>query len=564
VASIARSHNGATPLSITAYIYARVSTDEQAAKGYSLPTQLDACRAYATERGYQVAGEFTDDYTGTETERPGLSALYDALRGRSDRPGAIVVIVYDIDRLGRGTTTLAIVEHTLERLGARVEFVRGQEYQGPEGELLKAIKMALSGYENALRAERIRRGMRGRVQAGHPLAVAGRVPYGYRYVSADSTSTAGAKRGHYELDPAAAEVVRHIYRWLIDERMTATAIANRLSQLGIPTAGDQNPAVAKKAGYARWAPQTVIAIVKNPVYKGTWLFGRMRRVRRTGAQAERLKTRHVQVPTPEAEWVAAPVPAIVDEATWQRAQERLQENQERARRNTRRQYLLRGLLVCPPPCNHRWHGRLVAAVQAVYYQCGSSGTHLHDRCPNRFTLRADVVEPAVWHYVTAELLDPDRLEAEVRRQQRAAAQEAQATAERLAATEAAIAEVDRKLSALLAKELDGYPGEVIARHRRDLLAQRQELLAERDRHAARVAAETISEDTVTTVRQLAQAVQDALPHLTFAERQQLLHVLRLRITVVGRDRVHVDGLLTPRVLDLTRPIPVATTWSYSC
>ena len=96
---------------------------------------------------------------------------------------------------------------------------------GPEGELLKAIKMALSGYENALRAERIRRGMRGRVQAGHPLAVAGRVPYGYRYVSADATSTAtaGAKRGHYELDPAAAEVVRHIYRWLIDERMTATA-----------------------------------------------------------------------------------------------------------------------------------------------------------------------------------------------------------------------------------------------------------------------------------------------------------------------------------------------------
>ena len=36
-----------------AAVYTRVSTDEQG-KGYSLPTQLEACRKYAAEHGHQV------------------------------------------------------------------------------------------------------------------------------------------------------------------------------------------------------------------------------------------------------------------------------------------------------------------------------------------------------------------------------------------------------------------------------------------------------------------------------------------------------------------------------
>src|SRR3990167_2851567 len=47
-----------------AVLYARVSSDEQA-KGYSLPTQLEACQKYAESAGYSVAATFQDDYTGT-------------------------------------------------------------------------------------------------------------------------------------------------------------------------------------------------------------------------------------------------------------------------------------------------------------------------------------------------------------------------------------------------------------------------------------------------------------------------------------------------------------------
>jgi len=41
-----------------AVIYARVSTDEQADKGYSLGSQLEACRAYAVGHGFTVVAEF--------------------------------------------------------------------------------------------------------------------------------------------------------------------------------------------------------------------------------------------------------------------------------------------------------------------------------------------------------------------------------------------------------------------------------------------------------------------------------------------------------------------------
>ena len=42
-------------------IYVRVSTDQQAEKGYSIETQLEACRRCAHELGAIAIVEFVDD-----------------------------------------------------------------------------------------------------------------------------------------------------------------------------------------------------------------------------------------------------------------------------------------------------------------------------------------------------------------------------------------------------------------------------------------------------------------------------------------------------------------------
>ena len=57
-----------------AAIYARVSTDEQS-RGYSLSTQVEACKHYASQQGYSLAATFKDDYSGAMLDRPGLNQL---------------------------------------------------------------------------------------------------------------------------------------------------------------------------------------------------------------------------------------------------------------------------------------------------------------------------------------------------------------------------------------------------------------------------------------------------------------------------------------------------------
>ena len=49
------STNGHGPQRVI--LYARVSTEEQARRGYSLDQQLDALRDYATREGYEVLEE---------------------------------------------------------------------------------------------------------------------------------------------------------------------------------------------------------------------------------------------------------------------------------------------------------------------------------------------------------------------------------------------------------------------------------------------------------------------------------------------------------------------------
>jgi site-specific DNA recombinase len=43
-----------------AILYARVSTDEQAKRGYSLAQQLEALREYAVREGYEILEEVVD------------------------------------------------------------------------------------------------------------------------------------------------------------------------------------------------------------------------------------------------------------------------------------------------------------------------------------------------------------------------------------------------------------------------------------------------------------------------------------------------------------------------
>ena len=65
-----------------AVLYARVSTEEQAKRGYSLAQQLEALRDYAAQEGHEVLEEVQDaGQSGASLERPGMDRVRDLVVG---------------------------------------------------------------------------------------------------------------------------------------------------------------------------------------------------------------------------------------------------------------------------------------------------------------------------------------------------------------------------------------------------------------------------------------------------------------------------------------------------
>ena len=508
-------------------IYARVSTEEQG-KGNSIATQIAAARKRAEERGYAVVGVFQDEHTGTEIDRPGLSALYDALA----RTQAPIVICLDTDRLGRGWPR-AFIEREIEGLGATVEYLLA-DYSGDAGELQKDIRGAIDAFENRQRVERSRRGKNGRALAGSVVITASRTPYGYTYVPR-------TRGGDLVIDEEEAAVVRRIFALLVESRLSSYAIARILTAEGVPTKADRCPPIRTDRPRTGWAPTSIRTIVRNRTYTGVWHWGKTRTQKQAG--------RRVQVAQPADDWIAVPVPAIVDTALWERAQPCLQANKQQARRNAKRDYLLASRIFCV--CGRRWVGRYKAHLDRGYYGCPANVTERwRTACPSRFSYRQDRIEPAVWRYVFGELLSPTRLAAEIARQREAAQAETATRAARLGRLQAQLGAINRKLDILISDVLNGMPADRIDVHKRGLLADRADVEDQIARAWAEAERQSITADTVATVQEIAAIVQAAEPQLTAAERRRLLEILRVRVDVLDAGHARVSGLVTGSIVDV--------------
>ena len=206
----------------------------------------------------------------------------------------------------------------------------------PHDQLLLRIRGAVAEYERTLISERMRRGRLRKLRAGALLPWT-RPPYGYRLDPERPRGPAGVR-----LDEAEAAVVRDLFTWFADQGMPIYGVQRRLDQLGI----------VSPRGHRRWNSSALHGVLTNPTYLGQIFANRVRArpaerrrsallpVGRSGTGA----TRAVNTP----EWIAvAPVPAIISQAPFERAQERLSYNRQMARRNNRvHPYLLRGMVSC--------------------------------------------------------------------------------------------------------------------------------------------------------------------------------------------------------------------------
>jgi DNA invertase Pin-like site-specific DNA recombinase len=239
--------------------YIRVSTDEQAASGYSLPAQREALQAYALSQGWEMAATYSDDgWSAKDIQRPALQAL---LR---DLQSGEIVLVHKLDRLTRSIVDLHELIRLLDRRGAMFRSATEGflDTTDSRGRLMLNFLGVLSQWERENIIERTTFGKRKKAQLGEWGG--GKAPVGYRLAPGPSPEGGRAVRALCRLvpDPAYAHLipllferylaghgVRGICRWLNDE-------------LGARTPAGR-----------RFTDAAVSRILRNPIYCGDIAYG---------------------------------------------------------------------------------------------------------------------------------------------------------------------------------------------------------------------------------------------------------------------------------------------------
>src|SRR4051812_20522253 len=519
-----------------AALYARVSTERQE-RFQTIDSQLAALRDWAATGGHEISDDFVfrdEGYSGSRLDRPGLDALRDAVRD-----GVVgIVAVLTPDRLARKYAYQVLLLEEFRRTGVEIVFLQHPISDDPNDQLLLQIQGAIAEYERAVLGERFRRGKLQTARDGHYQG--GCAPYGYRSVPRQE-----AVPGHLVVDEKEAALVRTLYGWLIDERTTIRQILKRLN------AGSDVP----RSGRHAWSPSLVHHILADPVYAGTayanrYSFVPPRKPRRPyGPRTGEATCRQLK---PREQWIAIPVPAIVDQETWDRAQAQLARNAALSfRNNTQHNYLLRCLMTCAT-CGLAMFGRTYAArgkqPERRSYQCHGKDCILSARpaaCPSR-NVKAEEIEAAVWDHVAGLLASPERLVAQFDHvavaaeagtvRDRAADQQLRARLDR-------VARADKRL--LDAYEAGAVTLAELSERRRHLADERLALerqQQERDHlRRQRVQAEAVR----TSLEAFCDRLHARLNEATFADKQAISQLVIERI-IVGDGRLEIRHVIPLR------------------
>jgi site-specific DNA recombinase len=357
-------------------------------------------------------------------------------------------------------------------------------------------------------------------------------PYGYRYLKRTDSSHAC-----YVIEESQATVVRQVYQWYTQESLSIGAITRRLNE----------QRVATRTGKLRWERSVVWAMLRNPAYAGRAAFGKTERAERQritrplrqkggfsvrcGAYKER----------PVDQWISIPVPALVDEETFARAQERLAVNQRLSARNTKEPTLLQGLLVCAQ-CGYALYRTSTRTTrrQAKYYRCLGSDAYRHLREPacSCRPIRVEDLDELVWNQVVKLLEDPALIRAELerRRQESLKSHPAELRQERLSQE---LQRVGRQIDKLLDAYQEGLLKLEELRARVPTLRKKQ-ACAQKELEGARW--QLLANEKLQQIEQSMESflgkLKQSIKTINVAERQKIIRLL-VREIVVEKDNVTV-------------------------
>jgi len=231
-------------------IYARYSSDNQ--RDASIEDQIRLCQERAAREGWRIHNCYTDHaLSGASLMRPGIQMLMqDAAAGRFE-----VILAEALDRLSRDQEDIAGIYKRLRFAGVRIVTLS-------EGDV-SDLHIGLKGTMNALflkdLADKTRRGLRGRVEAGKS---GGGLTYGYDVVK-KFDGNGEAIRGDRTINKAQAAIVLRIFREYAEGR-SPKAIVHQLNRDRVPCPGGAAWGASTIHGHRRRGT----GILNNELYVG--------------------------------------------------------------------------------------------------------------------------------------------------------------------------------------------------------------------------------------------------------------------------------------------------------
>ena len=226
-------------------IYMRVSTEDQAREGFSLPEQKERLEAYCKFNNYKIVEYYTDAGISAKTgnKRPEYDRMLE-----DGRQGKInMIIALKLDRITRSTRDWETLMDYLEKYNVNIAFVNDDiNTTTANGKMVSRIMMSVSQNEIERTSERTIIGLEGAIKKGH---IPARAPLGYKHVDKKLVP-----------DSLTKDIVIRIYNLYYDG-LTYNTIAKIFNE-------------EKVYDKTNWKDTSILKIISNVVYKGDYFQGK--------------------------------------------------------------------------------------------------------------------------------------------------------------------------------------------------------------------------------------------------------------------------------------------------
>ena len=326
-------------------IYIRVSTEDQAREGFSLPEQEKRLRAMCEYKGYEIYKIYKDAGISAKTgnTRPAFEELLQDIRDKKCN----TIVVLKLDRLTRSVFDWEKIIRFLEENNAYLDCANDDiNTTNANGKMTSRILTCVSQNEIERTSERTKVGLAGAIKAGN---IPARAPLGYKHENKKLVP-----------DPLTKDIVIRIYNLYFEGK----------SYYNIATIFNEEQVL----GRTNWKDAGILRIIANEVYKGDYVHGKR---------------------TKNPTYYKDVVEPIISKEMWASCQVQKKKNQKNYMRT--QTYIFLQKLRCPK-CGRILAGGASHKIKAdkwyFYYRCENCKNNIHeDKIENKIkVLLADILE----------------------------------------------------------------------------------------------------------------------------------------------------------------------------